>query len=141
MDIPRFHLAFPVHDLKMARAFYVDILGCGTGRYSDKWIDFDLYGHQIVAHLAPEDCRPGNKNEVDGDHVPSSHFGVILLWEKWKELSEIIINKEIEFLIKPKVRFKDSYGEQGTFFISDPSGNVLEFKTFRNDDDIFKNFN
>ena len=103
MDIPRFHLAFPVHNLEQARVFYVDTLGCGTGRHSDKWIDFDLYGHQVVAHLAPEDCRAGNKNEVDGDHVPSSHFGVILLWEKWKELSEIIINKEIEFLIKPNL--------------------------------------
>ena len=141
MDIPRFHLAFPVHNLEQARAFYVDTLGCGTGRHSDKWIDFDLYGHQVVAHLAPEDCRPVKENKVDGDQVPSRHFGVILPWEKWKELSNIIRDKNIDFLIEPRVRFKDSSGEQGTFFISDPSGNILEFKTFKNDNDVFKNFN
>ena len=141
MNIPRFHLAFPVHDLEQARVFYVDTLGCGTGRHSDKWIDFDLYGHQIVAHLAPEDCRPVKENKVDGDQVPSRHFGVILSWKKWKELSNIIIDKNIDFLIEPRVRFKDSSGEQGTFFISDPSGNVLEFKTFKNDNDVFKKYN
>ena len=139
MDIPRFHLAFPVHDLKMARAFYVDVLGCGTGRYSDKWIDFDLYGHQIVAHLAPEDCVTTRKYEVDGDFVPSRHFGVILMWNKWEQLSNIIKQRGISFLIEPRIRFKGRPGEQGTFFISDPSGNILEFKTFRNDDEVFKN--
>ena len=139
MAIPRFHLAFPVHDLKMARTFYVDVLGCGTGRHSDKWIDFDLYGHQIVAHLAPDDCRKITKNEVDGDLVPSNHFGVILTWNKWEQLSNIIKQRGMSFLIDPRIRFKGKPGEQGTFFISDPSGNTLEFKTFRNDDDVFKN--
>jgi hypothetical protein len=139
MDIPRFHLAFPVHDLEMARGFYVDLLGCGIGRQSDKWMDFDLYGHQVVAHLSPEDCIV-KKNEVDGDQVPSRHFGVILPRDKWEELCEMIKKNAVEFLIEPRIRFKDSSGEQGTFFIADPSGNALEFKTFKNDADIFKRF-
>tara|TARA_B100001175_G_C19205248_1_gene493299 strand:+ start:253 stop:678 length:426 start_codon:yes stop_codon:yes gene_type:complete len=141
MGVPRFHLAFPVNDLERAKDFYVGILGCSIGRHSDKWMDFDLYGHQIVAHLAPEDCVTTRKYEVDGDFVPSRHFGVILMWNKWEQLSNIIKQKGISFLIEPRIRFKGRPGEQGTFFISDPSGNALEFKTFRNDDDIFKNFN
>ena len=140
MDIPRFHLAFPVHDLDQARNFYADLLGCGIGRESNQWIDFDLYGHQIVAHLSPEDCKISKRNMVDGDKVPSRHFGVILPWKKWKELCEMIKEKTIDFLIEPKIRFKDASGEQGTFFIEDPSGNTLEFKTFKNDKDIFRKF-
>ena len=137
-EIPRFHLAFPVHDLEKARVFYVEILGCEVGRYSDKWIDFNLYGHQIVAHLSPQDCSKTKKNEVDGDHVPAKHFGVILPWDKWDQLVKILKNKDVNWLIEPRVRFKDAHGEQGTFFITDPSGNNLEFKTFKNDEDIFK---
>jgi len=140
MDIPRFHLAFPVHDLEMARGFYADLLGCGIGRQSDNWMDFDLYGHQVVAHLSPEDCIVTKNNEVDGDQVPSRHFGVILPWDKWEELCETIKKNAVEFLIEPRIRFKDSPGEQGTFFIADPSGNALEFKTFKNDANIFKRF-
>ena len=140
MDIPRFHLAFPVHDLDQARNFYADLLGCGIGRESHQWIDFDLYGHQIVAHLSPKDCKITKRNMVDGDKVPSMHFGVILPWKKWKELCEMIKEKTIDFLIEPKIRFKDASGEQGTFFIEDPSGNTLEFKTFKNDIDIFRKF-
>ena len=138
MEIPRFHLAFPVHDLEKARVFYAEILGCEVGRYSDKWIDFNLYGHQIVAHLSPQDCSPTKKNEVDGDHVPAKHFGVILPWDKWDQLVKILIDKDVSWLIEPRVRFKDTSGEQGTFFITDPSGNNLEFKTFKNDENIFK---
>ena len=139
MGVPRFHLAFPVDDLDRAKDFYVSILGCSIGRHSDKWMDFDLYGHQIVAHLAPEDCVTTRKYEVDGDFVPSRHFGVILMWNKWEQLSNIIQQRGISFLIEPRIRFKGRPGEQGTFFISDPSGNILEFKTFRNDDEVFKN--
>ena len=137
-EIPRFHLAFPVHDLEKARVFYVEILGCEVGRYSDKWIDFNLYGHQIVAHLSPQDCSKTKKNEVDGDNVPAKHFGVILPWDKWDQLVKILKNKDVNWLIEPRVRFKDAHGEQGTFFITDPSGNNLEFKTVKNDEDIFK---
>ena len=140
MDIPRFHLAFPVHDLELARGFYADLLGCGIGRQSEKWMDFNLYGHQVVAHLSPDDCIVTKRNEVDGDQVPSRHFGVILPWDKWEGLIEMIKGKSVEFLIEPRIRFKDSPGEQGTFFIADPSGNTLEFKTFKNDGDVFKRF-
>ena len=111
-EIPRFHLAFPVHDLEKARVFYVEILGCEVGRYSDKWIDFNLYGHQIVAHLSPQDCSSTKKNEVDGDHVPAKHFGVILPWDKWDQLVKILKDKNVNWLIEPKVRFKDAPGEQ-----------------------------
>ena len=138
MNIPRFHLAFPVHDLEEARTFYTDILGCKLGRESDKWIDFDLYGHQIVAHLSPEDCINIGTNQVDGDKVTSRHFGVILPWPKWEDLCKIIKKKNIAFLIEPRIRFKDVSGEQGTFFIKDPSGNALEFKSFRDDSDVFR---
>ena len=138
MEIPRFHLAFPVHDLGKARVFYAEILGCEVGRYSDKWIDFNLYGHQIVAHLSPQDCSSTKQNEVDGDHVPAKHFGVILPWDKWDQLVKILKDKDVNWLIEPRVRFKDTPGEQGTFFITDPSGNNLEFKTFKNDENIFK---
>ena len=101
MNILRFHLAFPVHDLEEARTFYTDILGCKLGRESDKWIDFDLYGHQIVAHLSPEDCINIGTNPVDGDKVPSRHFGVILPWPKWEDLCKIIKKKNIAFLREP----------------------------------------
>ena len=138
MDIPRFHLAFPVHDLEQARLFYTELLGCEIGRYADKWIDFNLYGHQIVAHLSPNDCSFTKKNEVDGDDVPSRHFGVILPWDKWDQLANFLKNKDITWLIEPRIRFMDTPGEQGTFFITDPSGNNLEFKTFKNDENIFK---
>ena len=138
MDIPRFHLAFPVHDLEQARLFYTELLGCEIGRHSDTWIDFNLYGHQIVAHLSPNDCSLTKKNEVDGDHVPAKHFGVILPWDKWDQLVKILKDKDVSWLIEPRVRFKDTPGEQGTFFITDPSGNNLEFKTFKNDENIFK---
>ena len=138
MNIPRFHLAFPVNDLEQARSFYTEILGCTLGRESDKWIDFDLYGHQIVAHLSPEDCTNISTNPVDGDKIPSRHFGVILPWAQWEKLCKMINNKDIAFLIEPRIRFKDVSGEQGTFFIQDPSDNVLEFKSFKNDFMVFE---
>ncbi len=138
MNIPRFHLAFPVHDLEKAKTFYTSTLGCPLGRESDNWIDFNLYGHQVVAHLSPKDCINTKTNPVDGDSIPARHFGVILPWAEWEELCKILISQNIEFLIKPRIRFENVPGEQGTFFIQDPSGNALEFKSFKNDKDVFK---
>ena len=138
MNVPRFHVAFPVHDLEKAREFYTMTFGCTLGRESKKWIDFNLYGHQIVAHLSPEDCTETKTNSVDNDEVPSRHFGVILPWSEWEELCRKIKNSGIKFLIEPRKRFKNNLGEQGTFFIKDPSGNVLEFKSFENENNIFK---
>ena len=136
--IPRFHLAFPVHDLEEARRFYVDTIGCKTGRESDKWIDFNLYGHQIVEHLSPGDCNPVSTNSVDEDNIPCRHFGIILKWKEWEILKNRIIKLNHGFLVEPKIRFKLKPGEQGTFFINDPSGNALEFKSFRDDSMIFE---
>ena len=138
MNIPRFHLAFPVHDLKEAKSFYTSTLGCPLGRESDNWIDFDLYGHQVVAHLSPKDCINTKTNPVDGDSIPARHFGVILPWAEWEELCKNLTSQNIKFLIKPRIRFENVPGEQGTFFIQDPSGNALEFKAFKNDKDVFK---
>ena len=138
MDILRFHIAFPVNNLKNTKDFYTKILGCSLGRESNKWIDFNFYGHQVVAHLSPENCIKSNVNKVDGDMVSCRHYGVILPWDKWKVLVEKIKNKKIRFIIKPKIRFKNLKGEQGTFFLEDPSGNVLEFKSFKNDSMVFE---
>ena len=136
----RFHLAFPVNDLNTTKDFYKKTLNCKIGRESKSWVDFDLYGHQVVAHLAPEECNNVKLNTVEVDQVPCRHFGVILEWYEWKELSKKIDRLGINYLINPKIRFKNKSGEQGTFFIEDPSGNVLEFKTFKNDADVFKKF-
>ena len=134
-----FHLAFPVHDIDAARAFYVNILGCSEGRSSSSWIDFDLYGHQIVAHLDPLRDAPkrADTNRVDGDAVPIFHFGVILQRSDWEALAEHLQNLGIDFLIAPRIRFEGQAGEQGTFFLTDPSGNGLEFKCFADDAQIF----
>ena len=139
MKMPRFHLAFPVHDLELAREFYINVLGCTLGRESKKWIDFNLFGHQVVAHLSPEDCTEISTNSVDNDEIPSRHFGVILPWDEWEKLSRKIKNDGSKFLIEPKTRFKNNSGEQGTFFIKDPSGNALEFKSFKDDKMVFEN--
>ena len=136
----RFHLAFPVNDLNTTKDFYENTLNCKIGRESESWVDFNLYGHQIVAHLAPEECNNVKLNKVDDDQIPCRHFGVILEWHEWKELSKKLDLLEINYLISPKIRFKNKPGEQGTFFLKDPSGNVLEFKTFKNDADVFKKF-
>ena len=138
MNIPRFHLAFPVIDLESTRKFYSEVLGCTLGRESNKWIDFNLFGHQIVAHFSPDECIGTNLNSVDGDMVPSRHFGVILPWEQWKALCKKMKKQKTQFMIEPKIRFKNLRGEQGTFFIQDPSGNVLEFKSFKNDSMVFE---
>lgn len=125
-----FHLAFPVNDLHAARNFYCGLLGCEEGRSSERWIDFNLYGHQIVTHLAPEAAGVRMYNPVDSDDVPVPHFGVILSMDEWKILATRLRTAGIEFIIEPKVRFKGEVGEQATMFFLDPSGNALEFKAF-----------
>lgn len=130
-----FHLAFPVQDLETTRTFYTQILGCRTGRSSDRWIDFDLYGHQIVAHLAPAVAH--SHNSVDGHDVPVPHFGVVLEWDTWHQLADRLKHAGIEFVIEPYIRFAGETGEQATMFFLDPSGNALEFKAFRDPDQLF----
>ncbi|MBF2051128.1 MAG: VOC family protein [Leptolyngbya sp. IPPAS B-1204] len=137
MTYPRFHLAFPVANLAEARAFYADLLGCSIGRTSDRWIDFNFYGHQITAHLKPEECGRATTNPVDKEQVPVRHFGLILEWQQWHELAEQLKSRQVEFLIEPQIRFAGEVGEQATLFIQDPSGNALEFKAFQDQAQIF----
>jgi len=125
-----FYLAFPVNDLAAAREFYGGVLECEEGRCSDHWVDFNLYGHQIVTHLAPNSAGVKAHNSVDTDQVPIPHFGVVLPMDQWNELAERLKSKGVEFIIEPKVRFKGEVGEQATMFFLDPSGNALEFKSF-----------
>ena len=132
-----FHLAFPVHDLDAARAFYGGVLDCEEGRSSERWIDFNLYGHQIVTHLASEGSGIRSTNHVDADDVPVPHFGIVLPMDEWKELSEKLKAKGVEFVIEPKIRFEGEVGEQATMFFLDPSGNALEFKGFKDFSKIF----
>jgi extradiol dioxygenase family protein len=131
-----FHLAFPVTDLSAAKSFYVDVLNCKVGRSSDHWIDFDMFGHQVVAHLVEQAEHPST-NSVDGDDVPASHFGVILTMDQWNILKENLIANKIKFIIEPKIRFVGEPGEQATMFFLDPSGNAIEFKAFKDDSSIF----
>ena len=137
MAVPRFHLAFPVKDLENTLIFYRDILGCNTGRSSDKWIDFDFWGHQVVAHLSPEDAGKSATNEVDGHEVPAKHFGVILEWDEFDKLAQRLKDHAQKFVIEPYIRYKGKPGEQATMFLLDPSGNALEFKAFRDESRIF----
>ena len=137
---PRFHIAFPVHDLEIAREFYVNSLLCKTGRESEKWIDFNLFGHQIVAHLDNSMDLESSLNIVDGKKVTVRHFGIVMKWNRWHQFVDHLTNENVVFLIKPHIRFKGKPGEQATFFIKDPSGNALEFKSFKDKEMIFKNF-
>ena len=137
MTIRPFHLAFPVHDLAAARAFYGGVLGCREGRSSDAWVDFELYGHQIVAHLDPAAKPVVAGNEVDGHHVPVPHFGVVLGMGDWRALADRVAAAGVRFGIEPHVRFPGQAGEQATMFFTDPSGNALEFKAFADDAQIF----
>lgn len=130
-----FHLAFPVQDLARTRDFYTRVLGCRTGRSSDTWIDFDLYGHQIVAHLAP--ASRAIQNPVDGHAVPVPHFGVVLEWDTWHAFAERLRRAGVQFVIEPYIRFAGQVGEQATLFFLDPSGNALEFKAFRDPAQLF----
>ena len=135
--IPYFHLAFPVHDLALAREFYGGILGCREGRSDPAWVDFDLYGHQIVAHLQPAAVGDRASSAVDGHGVPIPHFGLIMEMGDWERLAQRLKAAGVTFVIEPYVRFKGLPGEQATMFVRDPSGNALEFKAFHDDSAIF----
>ena len=132
-----FHLAFPVRDLEESRTFYGEILGCEEGRSSEYWIDFNLFGHQIVAHLAPESAGVKATNDVDADSVPIPHFGIVLEMENFKAFAERLKTRGVKFIIEPKVRFAGETGEQATMFFLDPSGNALEFKGFADFSNVF----
>ncbi|MEZ5235791.1 MAG: VOC family protein [Acidimicrobiales bacterium] len=137
MSRPRFHLAFPVHDLAAARAFYGGVLGCPEGRSSDHWVDFDLYGHQIVAHLSPDETGHRATSAVDGHEVPVRHFGLLLDIPRWEQLVARLRAAGTAWVIEPYVRFAGGPGEQHTCFLLDPSGNALEFKAFADERAIF----
>jgi len=135
--LPLFHLAFPVTSLEKARAFYGGLLGCPEGRSAEDWVDFNFYGHQIVAHLAPDEAGHRNTSAVDGDNVPVRHFGAVLPMEEWDRLAHKLKAAGVRFIIEPHVRFKDEVGEQATMFLLDPCGNALEFKAFKDIGQVF----
>lgn len=132
-----FHLAFPVTSLANARRFYGELLGCPEGRCSDTWVDFDFYGHQIVAHLAPAETGDGAAHDVDGDNVPVRHFGLVLSMAQWHALADRLRAANTHFVIEPHVRFQGLPGEQATMFLRDPCGNALEFKAFADRSTLF----
>lgn len=132
-----FHLAFPVTSLDKARTFYGELLGCPEGRSSDEWVDFDLYGHQIVAHLSPDEAGHRQTSAVDGDNVPVRHFGVVLSMPEWDALAAKLKAAATRFVIEPHIRFKGQVGEQATMFFLDPCGNALEFKAFADPSKLF----
>ena len=136
-ELRPFHLALPVHDLGQARDFYCGLMGFATGRTDERWIDLDFFGHQVTLHLVDAEDGPENTNPVDGDAVPARHFGVVLDRDGWDQLAERLTAAGIEFLIEPKVRFEGEVGEQATMFFRDPSGNALEFKSFRDPGQLF----
>jgi len=136
LKLSPFHLAIPVNNLEKNRTFYRDLLGCEEGRSSDHWVDFNFFGHQLVIHL-DENIKELKVNPVDGKNVPIPHFGIVLEWDTFKNFSEKLKNKNIKFIIEPYIRFKGFKGEQFTMFFKDPSGNALEFKSFKNPDEIF----
>ena len=133
-----FHLAFPVYNINITVQWYTSMLNCSIGRKSERWVDFNFFGHQISAHLIDQELTQDKTNVVDGHNIPSRHFGIILEMEQWKILVNQLNKKNIKYLIEPNTRFKGEKGEQATFFIKDPSNNVLEFKAFINDNQIFE---
>jgi len=138
MSLRPFHIAIRVDDLASADSFYAGLLGADIGRRSNQWIDFDLYGHQVVVHLDESMDSPGEAaNPVDGDHVPVPHFGIVFSIEEWRELAEKLRGADVDFIIAPRIRFEGQAGEQGTFFLRDPAGNALEFKGFRDMAQLF----
>jgi extradiol dioxygenase family protein len=137
MSLPPFHLAFPVDDLAAARRFYGELLGCPEGRSADHWVDFDLHGHQIVAHLAPDAAPRRASSDVDGEHVPVPHFGLVLAMDQWKALAKRLEGAGVAFVIPPTVRFEGEPGEQATMFLLDPAGNALEFKAMADPAKLF----
>ncbi|WP_281847664.1 VOC family protein [Olleya namhaensis] len=136
-SVSPFHLAIPVHNLEACRMFYRDILNCEEGRSSDHWVDFNFFGHQLVIHFKEKTTTETVANEVDGKHVPVPHFGVVLDWDAFAEFEAHLKTKKINFIIKPYVRFEGLLGEQKTMFFKDPSGNALEFKTFKDNSQLF----
>lgn len=132
-----FHLAFPVRDIEETRDFYQNLLGCEIGRSTEKWVDFNFFGHQLSAHLKPEELQQAKSNEVDGKNVPVRHFGAILEWDAWHALADKLRENGTEFIIEPYIRFQGEVGEQATMFFLDPSGNALEFKSFQDREQIF----
>jgi extradiol dioxygenase family protein len=132
-----FHLAFPVRDIDEARRFYGGLIGCREGRSSAHWVDFDFYGHQLVAHLAPGESGHSATSQVDGHAVPARHFGAIIARAEWEALAERLRSAGIQFIIEPYIRFKGEAGEQATMFFLDPSGNALEFKSFADLGQVF----
>ena len=137
MSLPPFHLAIPVDDLAAARRFYGELLGCPEGRSAGHWVDFDLFGHQLVAHMAPDQVRTRSTNPVDGEEVPVPHFGLVLPMDEWKRLAQRLEEAGVEFVIAPTVRFEGQPGEQATMFFLDPAGNALEFKAMANPANLF----
>jgi extradiol dioxygenase family protein len=132
-----FHLAIPVHDLAAARSFYGQLLGCPEGRSANDWVDFNFYGHQLVAHLDGTQRPRVHHNQVDGQNVPVPHFGIVLEWHAWQELAARLRSGGVQFVIEPGIRFAGQVGEQATMFCHDPSGNALEFKAFRDPSRLF----
>ena len=132
-----FHIAIPVHNLAECRAFYRDVLKCEEGRSSDHWVDFNLFGHQLVIHYKEKSHEELHSNPVDGKTVPVPHYGVVLPWEVFQNFSEALKSKNIDFIIEPYIRFEGQIGEQATMFFSDPAGNALEFKAFRDINQLF----
>ena len=137
MSLAPFHLAFPVNDLDQARTFYGGLLGCAEGRSDVEWIDFNFFGHQIVAYLAPQETGKCGTSGVDGDAVPVRHFGLVLPMEEWETLRDKLVNAGTRFIIEPQVRFAGEIGEQSSLFFLDPSGNALEFKAFKDPSRLF----
>lgn len=136
-NMPPFHLAFPVNDIEETRRFFVDLIGCRVGREAEKWIDFDFHGHQISAHVKPEETGTAQTNGVDGDQVPVRHFGLVLDWDEWHAMADRLKAAGIKFIIEPHIRFKGQVGEQATMFFLDPAGNALEFKSFKDMNQLF----
>jgi extradiol dioxygenase family protein len=136
-EIKPFHLAFPIRDIEETRKFYGDVLGCEIGRNTDRWIDFNFFGHQLSAHIKPEELGSKALTIVDNKQVPLRHFGAILEWEEFDGLAERVRKNGIQFVIEPYVRFKGEVGEQATMFFFDPCGNALEFKAFKDKSQIF----
>jgi extradiol dioxygenase family protein len=137
MVLPPFHFAFPVDDLAAARRFYGELLGCPEGRSAEHWVDFDLYGHQIVAHFAPDREQARSTNPVDVEDVPVPHFGLVLAMDQWTALARRLQDAGVEFVIRPTVRFQGQPGEQATMFLLDPAGNALEFKAMAQSENLF----
>jgi len=136
-QINPFHIAIPVHNLEECRKFYNDVLECEEGRSSSHWVDFDLFGHQLVIHYKPKSEGDLHVNQVDGKSVPVPHYGVVLPWIVFQEFAEKLESKNVKFIIEPYIRFEGQPGEQATMFFLDPAGNALEFKSFKDMGQLF----